>query len=223
MIFTKKSPPPGYYVYKLIDPRKGTPFYIGEGKGKRAWTHQEFKSRCNNPHKDRIIHKIHNAGLEVIVEILQYNLTRDESRILENQTIENIGLDNLSNITPNAHPPVLFGSDNGFYGKKHSTEFKERQRQLKLGSKPAWYGKKKICENCGGSFDPGNFKKSHGDKCNVASRPRPKFERVTNSRKIIIDAVQYDSLSAASRVLGIKVATIYARTNSFNFPNYQYV
>ena len=222
MLFTKNSPPPGYYVYALIDPRKSKPFYIGEGKGKRAWSHQEFKSGCNNPYKDRIIQKIQNIGLEVIVEILQYDLTKVDSELIEDKTIEYIGIDNLTNITPNSHPPVLYGEANGFYSKKHTAEFKEIQRNRKLGIKPYWHGKKKTCHKCNGIFDHGNYAKSHGDKCNVEFRIKPKFERVTNSRKISIDGIKYNSISEASRLLNIKIATIFARIISPNFLNYCY-
>jgi len=115
-----------YYVYQLIDPRNNKPFYIGEGKGNRAWSHLEFKSGCNNPHKDRIIQKIHDLGLEVIVEIVHNNLSKVESTRLEEILIEEIGIDNLSNICSNAHPPILSGKDNGFYGKMHTVENKKK-------------------------------------------------------------------------------------------------
>jgi hypothetical protein len=46
-----------HYVYQLVDPRTNKPFYIGEGKEQRAWSHLAFKSGCVNPHKDRIIKK----------------------------------------------------------------------------------------------------------------------------------------------------------------------
>lgn len=115
-----------YYVYALIDPRTNKPFYIGEGKGKRAWSHLTFNSGCNNPHKDRIILKIKSLGLEVQVKILQNNLTKQESIHLEEQTINEIGLENLSNICKNANPPIYSGQDNGFYGKKHSEETKRK-------------------------------------------------------------------------------------------------
>lgn len=115
-----------HYVYQLVDPRTKKPFYIGEGKEQRAWSHLSFKSGCVNPHKDRIIQKIQALGLEVMVEMLHINLTKAESELLEEQIIITIGLSNLTNITPNAHPPVLKGANNGFYNKTHTVENKKK-------------------------------------------------------------------------------------------------
>ena len=55
-----------------------------------------------------------------------YNLTKEESEQLEEQIIGTIGLNNLTNITPNAHPPILFGEANGFYGKTHTEQNKKK-------------------------------------------------------------------------------------------------
>lgn len=113
-----------FYVYYLIDPRNNKIFYIGEGCDNRAYSHQKFKSRCNNPHKDRVIKKIHDAGLEVIVKLVRENLTKDQARAFERLLIEQHGLDNLTNIVKDSSPPVLCGPSNGFYGKTHTEENK---------------------------------------------------------------------------------------------------
>lgn len=115
-----------HYVYQLVDPRTNKPFYIGEGKEQRAWSHLSFKSGCVNPHKDRIIQKIQALGLEVIVEMLHTDLSKEQAELLEEQVISTIGLINLTNITPNAHPPVLKGADNGFYNKTHTEENRKK-------------------------------------------------------------------------------------------------
>jgi len=121
------------YVYQLIDPRDNTPFYVGEGKGNRAWSHLSFRSGCNNPHKDRVIRKIQSLGLTVIVDIIKENLSKAESVQHEEQLIEEIGLDKLTNICANANPPVLKGDMNGFYGKPHSEETKKKLGNINRG------------------------------------------------------------------------------------------
>ena len=115
-----------YYVYQLIDPRLGKPFYVGEGKNQRAWSHQKFTSGCNNPHKDRVIRKIQSLGLEVGVELIATNLTKPQSIQFEAQLIEKIGIENLTNICKNANPPILTGEQNGFYGKTHTDVNKKK-------------------------------------------------------------------------------------------------
>jgi hypothetical protein len=52
-----------------------------------------------------------------------------------------------------------FGEKNGFYGKTHSTEQREKKRQEKLESP------KKICYHCNKEVDTMNYGRWHGDKC----------------------------------------------------------
>ena len=115
-----------YYVYQLIDPRNKRPFYVGEGKQQRAWSHQKFASGCNNPYKDRVIRKIQSLGLEVGVELIKTDLTKQKSIQFEEQLIEEIGIENLTNICKNANPPILFGEQNGFHGKTHTDTNKKK-------------------------------------------------------------------------------------------------
>lgn len=60
-----------FYVYRLIDPRDSSTFYIGKGTGKRAWLH-ELDARAgrigNKPKHNRIM-AIIISGLSVGVEI----------------------------------------------------------------------------------------------------------------------------------------------------------
>lgn len=122
-----------YYVYQLVNPRSSLPFYIGRGKGARAWSHLTFQSRTHNPHKDRKIRKIQSLGLKVGVEMIAESLTFEESIQIESATINRIGLDNLTNICPDANPPRKCGVDNSFYGRTHSKESKEKMGNANRG------------------------------------------------------------------------------------------
>ena len=69
------KPGAGWYVYTLVDPRTSVPFYIGKGKGRRAWQH-EAAIRNGRPDgnlaKSNRISEIIEAGLSVQVEIVSH-------------------------------------------------------------------------------------------------------------------------------------------------------
>jgi hypothetical protein len=122
-----------YYVYQLVDPRNQKPFYIGQGKKQRAYSHLNFTSGCNNPHKDRIIRKIRKCEMEVVVEFIATGLTKQQAVQLEEDTIQAIGIQNLSNICDGANPPILTGKSNGFFQKQHSAENKKKMGDANRG------------------------------------------------------------------------------------------
>ena len=55
--------------------------------------------------------------------------------------------------------PGLFGEKNGFYGKTHTKEQREKKRKEKLESP------KKICYHCRKTVDAMNYGRWHGNKC----------------------------------------------------------
>ena len=78
-----------YYVYIHYKKSDGKPFYVGKGKGKRAyWIHgrSQYWNRVKNKH-----------GLQV--EIFKSGLTESESHALEMELIREIGIKNLCNST----------------------------------------------------------------------------------------------------------------------------
>lgn len=94
-----------FYVYAFLDPRKKgnfqygnltfeyEPFYVGKGSGKRASEHfrpSEMK-RDYNPHKNRKITKITNAGLKPIIKIISNNMNEKDSFSKEVDIIALIG------------------------------------------------------------------------------------------------------------------------------------
>ena len=76
-----------YYVY-IHKTKDGNPFYIGKGKGKRAY------SIARNNHWKEFVSRIGQYN----IEIPYTNLTEEKALQLEKELIAQIGLDNLTNI-----------------------------------------------------------------------------------------------------------------------------
>ena len=99
-----------YYVYQLVDPRNGLPFYVGKGTGNRAYQHTKFKDGNQNPYKERKIKNILKAGLEPMVEFLHQDIVNEaEAYDLEKEVIQHIGISKLTNITEDSRPPTKKG------------------------------------------------------------------------------------------------------------------
>jgi len=78
-----------FYVYLHLRASDGKPFYVGKGRGKRAWS---VKSR--NPYWHNVVGK---HGLEV--HIAASGLTEKEALAVEISTIKLFGLETLTNMT----------------------------------------------------------------------------------------------------------------------------
>jgi hypothetical protein len=144
-----------YYVYQLVDPRLNNIFYVGKGTGNRAYTHNEFKDSNNNFHKDSIIKELHQQGLKPIVQIVEYFAEEQEAYDYEDNLIDTIGLDNLTNITEGARPPSKLGwtpseetlakRSRGLKGIPRTEEWKKNLSLSKQGANNPMYGKKIPC------------------------------------------------------------------------------
>ena len=77
-----------YYVY-LHKTKEGTPFYVGKGKGNRAWNK-------SNRNKDWQL-LVDRIG-EYEVEIVNDKLSESQSLELEKNLISTIGITNLTNV-----------------------------------------------------------------------------------------------------------------------------
>ena len=96
-----------YYVYTLSYPEEmgGAVFYVGKGSGNRIFAHESFvrfddKKRSGNHHKDVVIKRILDAGLEVRKEIVASFDLEIDAFAYEWFLINTVyGLRNLTNMT----------------------------------------------------------------------------------------------------------------------------
>ena len=136
-----------YYTYAYLRKDK-TPYYIGKGKGRRAYMLHE---RMPRPPKKRIL-------------ILKKNLTEKQAYKHEIYMIavlgrKDLGTGILRNLTDGGeggrkagykHTPearkkmseAKRGSKNPFHGKKHTKEARNKITQSRLGPKNPNYGKR---------------------------------------------------------------------------------
>lgn len=97
-----------YYVYWLCEP-DGTPFYVGKGNGKRAWSHlldyAQQRDKSNKNIKELGIDYIVNELKEYpIVHIVKAGLTETEALHLEAEQIEYYGRITHGGILTNIMP-----------------------------------------------------------------------------------------------------------------------
>jgi hypothetical protein len=89
-----------YYVYALIDPRDGSTFYVGKGKGNRIDAHELEASKGKPGEKCDRIRNIISDGCCVEKTILRRFALEQDAYDYERDFIDQIGLENLTNIIP---------------------------------------------------------------------------------------------------------------------------
>jgi hypothetical protein len=115
MLFSKQNHPCGFYVYAYLR-EDSTPYYIGKGKGKRAWAHQ----------RDEAVHApIDHSRIKIIA----HRLEEHESFLLEILLIKQLGRkDKGTGILRN-----LSDGGQGPSGLTRSTETRQRMARSKKG------------------------------------------------------------------------------------------
>ena len=89
-----------YYVYELQYPN-GTPFYVGKGKGKRAYSHLTLNGYVGNKLKREVISSIRDNNEEPVVKIIVSELSESDAYKLENTIISFYGKSKYGGILTN--------------------------------------------------------------------------------------------------------------------------
>jgi len=119
MLFSRKNPPTGFYVYLYLR-EDGTPYYVGKGKNLRAWA----KHNVNLPKDEQRIQFVATKLLEHEAFVLEIRLIQTYGRKNNNTGI-------LRNMTDGGE---------GISGFTHSEESKEKNRISNSGSNHPHYG-----------------------------------------------------------------------------------
>ncbi|WP_346661760.1 hypothetical protein [uncultured Methanobrevibacter sp.] len=115
-----------YYVYVYSDPDTKKPFYVGKGKGNRAFSHlkNQPKNKESETEKEQKIKEIKARGKEPIIEILAHGLDEETALKVEAAAIDLIGINNLTN--------QQRGHESSVYGKIEVTKLNARYSPEKL-------------------------------------------------------------------------------------------
>lgn len=142
-----------YYVYYLMNPLSGSPFYVGKGKNMRCYQHLTDKMEYSrNKRLTGHIRNLRANGIEPVVVKICENMMEEDAYILEEQEILKYGRKGfdeggcLMNVFISIRPIVRRGKDNGFYGKTHTEEAKKKISERNRGRKRSEEAKRKISE-----------------------------------------------------------------------------
>lgn len=107
----------GAYVYLLVDPRSGRPFFVGRGRGDRCHRHIQAARDGSpfdaGPSKYQLLDRIREAeadGRPVRVEILRHGLTPDEAALVEVSVADALGLGHPTRLGTQRRPAVEVGA-----------------------------------------------------------------------------------------------------------------
>jgi hypothetical protein len=95
-----------YYVYILVDPRSGLPFYVGKGKGHRCKDHKREALEGRRGARYAVIREILIAGLQVEIRKVRWFDNSRAALEYEAELMWLIGLKNLTNKSRGVYQPA---------------------------------------------------------------------------------------------------------------------
>ena len=113
-----------YYVYTHLNPQTKEIFYVGIGKGNRAWN----KGAGRNKFWENYVNKY---GFEV--EIIAENITRNQAGKIEIELITHLGRRQIEEGGTLVNRSI--GGDGGSGGYTHTEEWKRQHSERQLGKK----------------------------------------------------------------------------------------
>lgn len=120
-----------YYVYAMKEDTSSVPFYIGKGRGRRMYVHEQKAKMGIASNKNwklfRKIRDILHNRKTIVYEKLGDNLSNEDALRLETIIIKLYGLNVLCNLN--------FGGTGRPEGYKHSTETKNKIKLSNIGKK----------------------------------------------------------------------------------------
>jgi hypothetical protein len=113
-----------YYVYTHLNPQTKEVFYVGIGKGNRAWNQWAGRNKFWENY-------VNKYGFEV--EIIAENITRNQAGKIEMELIAHLGRRQIEEGGTLVNRSI--GGDGGSGGYTHTEEWKRQQSERQLGKK----------------------------------------------------------------------------------------
>lgn len=185
-----------FYVYQYIRKKNtaqgqaGSPYYIGKGKGRRAWSKRHYGGRPNDPSQIQI----------VASDLAESDALQLEMFLIHIYGRADKGTGCLWNRTDGGEFTSAFRGNCGSKGRKHSAEAKEKMRLAKLGRKrgpnPAEWNNKISASLMGRTLSEDHVRK-HADAMRGRKMPPRSPEHCEAIRRAKLGKPRPDKLSGS--------------------------